>query len=222
MTTDLMPITDRTKVHRLRERQTRDRATLYEILDTGLVAHVALCLGDQPALLPVAYARDGDRLLLHGSTGAGLLRAAAGGAPIAVAVTHLDGLVFAGSIFHSSMNYRSAVIFGVAQVLDGVERLAALRALSNHLMPGRWNEVRPPTSRELAATLVLALPLDEASVKVRAGGPSGDDDDDAGAWTGVLPLFVQTGEPVAAPDLSPEVDIPDSVHAARRRQPASS
>jgi nitroimidazol reductase NimA-like FMN-containing flavoprotein (pyridoxamine 5'-phosphate oxidase superfamily) len=216
MTTDLMPITDRTRVHRLRDRQVRDRATLYEILDTGLVAHVALCVGDQPALLPLAFARDGDRLLLHGSTGAGLLRAAAGGAPIAVAVTHIDGLVFARSLFHSSMNYRSAVIFGIAHVLDGDERIAALRALSNHLMPGRWDEVQQPTSRELAATLVLALPLDEVSVKVRSGGPSGEDDD-ADAWAGVLPLFVQAGEPVPAHDLSPDVAVPDSLRAAAAR-----
>jgi nitroimidazol reductase NimA-like FMN-containing flavoprotein (pyridoxamine 5'-phosphate oxidase superfamily) len=216
MTTDLLPVTDRTQVHRLRDRQVRDRAMLNEILDTGLVAHVALCLGGEPVLIPVAYARDGDRLLLHGSTGAGLLRAAAGGAPIAVAVTHIDGLVFAQSMFHSSMNYRSAVIFGTAQVLDGADRLAALHALSDHLMPGRWDEVRQPTARELTATLVLALPLDEASVKVRTGGPS-EDGEEIGAWAGVLPLRLQTGEPILAVGISADVELPDSLLTLRRR-----
>jgi uncharacterized protein len=216
MTTDLLPLTERTRVHRLRDRQLRDRATLYGILDTGLVAHVAMCHDGEPVLLPVAYARDGDRLLLHGSTGAGLLRAAASGAPIAVAVTHIDGLVYAASIFDSSMNYRSAVIFGTAQVLEGDEKLAALRALSDHLMPGRWTEVRPPTARERAATLVLAVPLDEVSVKVRTGGPSGGADDATG-WMGVLPLAVQAGDPIPADSVSPDLPLPDSLRAAQRR-----
>lgn len=217
MTTELLPVTERTRVRRLRERQVRDREVLYEILDSGLVAHVALCVDGGLVLLPVAYARDGDRLLLHGSTGAGLLRAAAGGAPIAVAVTHLDGLVFARSIFESSMNYRSAVVFGTAQVLKGDERVDALRALSGHLMPGRWDEVRPPTTRELAATLVLALRLDEVSVKVRTGGPSADDASDPNVWAGVLPLGVRTHDAVAADDVPPGASPPDSLRAARRR-----
>lgn len=218
MTTDLLPITDRTRVHRLRDRQVRDRAVLEEILDGGLVAHVAICFDGEPVILPVAYARDGDRLLLHGSTGAGLLRAAAGGAPIAVAVTHIDGLVFASSLFDSSMNYRSAVIFGTARALGGEERRHALRTLSDHLMPGRWDEARPPTARELAATLVLALPLDEVSVKVRTGGPSeADGSADHNVWTGVLPIALHAGQPVPAAGLSPTVPLPRSLHAAQRR-----
>jgi uncharacterized protein len=221
MTTEMLPVTDRTQVHRLRERQVRDRAALDAILDSGLVAHVALCIDGAPVLLPVAYARDGDRLLLHGSTGAGLLRTAAHGAPIAVAVTHLDGLVFARSIFESSMNYRSAVVFGTAHVLEGAECVDALRALSDHLMPGRWDEVRPPTKRELAATLVLALSLDEVSVKVRTGGPSAEEDADPDIWAGVLPLVVRTGEPVPADDVPPGTAPPDSLHAVRRRHDLS-
>lgn len=217
MTTELLPVTERTRVRRLRERQVRDREALYEILDGGLVAHVALCADGGPVLLPVAYARDADRLLLHGSTGAGLLRAAADGAAIAVAVTHLDGLVFARSIFDSSMNYRSAVIFGTAQALDGDERVDALRVLSGHLMPGRWDEVRPPTTRELAATLVLALPLDEVSVKVRTGGPSAEEAADPNVWAGVLPLGVRTDEPVPADDVPPSASPPDSLRVVRRR-----
>jgi uncharacterized protein len=220
MTTDLLPITDRTRVRRLHDRQVRDRAMLDEILDTALVAHVAMCLDGEPVVLPVAYARDGDRLLLHGSSGAGLLRAAAGGGQIAVAVTHVDGLVYANSLFDSSMNYRSAVIFGTATVIDGDARLAALRAVSDHLMPGRWDEVRPPTNRELAATLVLVLPLDEVSVKVRTGGPSGAADDEAG-WAGVLPIGVHTGEPVVADGVSPEIPVPHSIRIAQERHPMS-
>jgi nitroimidazol reductase NimA-like FMN-containing flavoprotein (pyridoxamine 5'-phosphate oxidase superfamily) len=216
MSTDLLPITDRTRVRRLRDRQVRDRAMLDEILDNGLVAHLAVCAEGQPMLLPIAYARDGDRLLLHGSTGAGLLRAAASGAPVAVAVTHIDGLVYARSVFDSSMNYRSAVIFGTPRVLEGDDRVVALRALSDHLMPGRWDEVRPPTARELAATLVLALPLGEASVKVRTGGPS-ESDEDTGGWAGVLPLAVRTGEPVPADRISPDVPVPASLLAIQRR-----
>jgi uncharacterized protein len=216
MTTDLMPLTERTLIHRLRDRQVRDRAMLDEILDNGLVAHVAICADGHPMLLPIAYARDGDRLLLHGSTGAGLLRAAASRTPVAVAVTHIDGLVFARSMFDSSMNYRSAVIFGTPRVLEGDERVVALRALSDHLMPGRWDEVRPPTARELAATLVLALPLDEVSVKVRNGGPS-ESDEDTHAWAGVLPLALRTGDPVPAYDVSRDVPVPASVHALQRR-----
>ncbi|HEY9350172.1 MAG TPA: pyridoxamine 5'-phosphate oxidase family protein [Acidothermales bacterium] len=221
MTTDLLRITERTQVHRLRDRQVRDRAMLDQILDTGLVAHVALCVGGEPVVLPVAYARDGDRLLLHGSTGAGLLRAVANGAPIAVAVTHVDGLVFATSLFDSSMNYRSAVIFGTATVLDGDERLRALRALSDHLLPGRWDEVRPPTARELAATLVLALPLDVVSVKVRTGGPA-ESTVDPSVWAGVLPVGVRTGEPVPATGLSPAIAPPASIRAAQQRHSATS
>jgi uncharacterized protein len=216
MTTDLLPITERTRVHRLRDRQVRDRQMLDEILDTGLVAHVALCFDGQPVVLPVAYARAGDRLLLHGSSGAGLLGAAAAGGQIAVAVTHVDGLVYATSLFDSSMNYRSAVVFGTASVLEGDQRLDALRMLSEHLMPGRWDEVRPPTGRELAATLVLALPLDEVSVKVRTGGPSGAVDENAG-WAGVLPLGVHTGKPVAADGVSSDLPLPNSIHLAQRR-----
>jgi hypothetical protein len=217
MSTDLLPLTERTRIHRLRQRQVRDRAVLNELLDAGLVAHVAACLDGGPVLLPVAYARDGDRLLLHGSTGAGLLRAAANGTPIAVAVTHVDGLVFARSLFDSSVNYRSAVVFGTARVLEGEERMVALRALSEQLMPGRWDEVPPPTARELAATLVLALPLDEASVKVRAGGPAADTTGDRTIWAGVLPLALSAGDPVGAEDLPPDTPLPPSIHAAGHR-----
>ena len=217
--TDPLPLTDRTRLTRLPALQTRERAALHAILDAGLVAHVGGCVDGLPVVLPVAHARDGDRLLLPGATGAGLLRQAAAAAPLSVAVTLLDGLVFARSLYDSSMNYRSAVVFGRATPLVAEAKPAALRLLSQRLMPGRWDEVRAPTGRELAATLVLALPLDEASVKVSAGPPADSDDPppDAAVWAGVLPLRLVAGEPVAAPDVPAGVPVTPSLPAAARR-----
>jgi hypothetical protein len=159
----------------------------------------------------MACAPDGERLLLHGSTGSRLVRLASAGAPLAVAVTLLDGLVYARSLFSSSMNYRSLVAYGRAQVLQGPEKLAALQILSEHLMPGRWDEVRAPTKRELAATGVLALPLDECSVKVRRGDPSDDAERGSAVWAGVLPLHTVAGTPQPATTLRPGTPLPASV-----------
>lgn len=219
----MMEVTARTKVTRLPYRQVTERSALYEVLDAGLVAHVALCDGGLPVVLPVGYARDGDRLLIHGSTGGGLLRKAAAGASIAVGVTLVDGLVYARSLFDSSMNYRSVVVFGNATPVTGEAKLPALRALSERLLPGRWNEVRPPSDKELAATLVLELPLTEASVKIRTGPPSEEDPpepplpDRPRAWAGVLPLRTVACVPVSAPDVEPHVTAPPSIAAASAR-----
>ena len=212
----MLEVTDRTKLTRLPYRQVTDRTVLHAVLDAGIVAHVALTTDHGPVVLPVGYAREGDRLLLHGSTGAGLLRDAADGAQLAVAVTLLDGLVYARSLFDSSMNYRSVVVFGRARRLHGEDKLAALRRLSDKLMPGRWDEVRPPTRRELAATLVLALPLDEASVKVSAGPPSDDEPvtDPDSVWAGELPLRTVAGDPVPAPDVPAGLAVPPSLGEA--------
>ena len=185
-----LPVTDRTRITRAPERQRTDRAELYGILDDALVAHVAIVRDGLPLVLPMGFGRGGDALYLHGSTGSGIFRAMASGTPISVTITHLDGLVYARSLFDSSMNYRSAVVFGVPTVVADVDKEEAMRVVSAHLMPGRWDEVRALTKRELAATLVLRLPLDEASVKVRAHGASeaADDGDDRSIWAGVLPL----------------------------------
>jgi nitroimidazol reductase NimA-like FMN-containing flavoprotein (pyridoxamine 5'-phosphate oxidase superfamily) len=214
-----LAVTDRTRVKRESQRQVTDRQALYDLLDAGLVAHVAACVDGLPAVLPVGYARAADTLLLHGSTGGGLLRQAAAGAPLAVAVTLLDGLVFARSLFDSSMDYRSAVVFGVATPVPDERKEKALRLLGERLMPGRWVEVRPPTRRELAATLVLELPLAEASVKIRSGPPEDSDDPppDPAVWAGVLPLRSAAGEPVPGPDVPPGVPVPPSVRAAVTR-----
>ena len=214
-----LPVTDRTRLTRRPQRQVTDRAALHALLDAALVAHVALVREGTAVVLPLACARRGDELLLHGSTGGGLLRAAAAGAPLTATVTVLDGVVYARSVSDSSMNYRSAMVIGTARVLEGAEALEGLRALSEHLMPGRWAEVREPTAKELAATAVLALPLAEVSVKVRAGDPSSapDDGEDRAVWAGVLPLAPRAGEPVPAADVPAGVPVPASVRERTAR-----
>lgn len=212
-------VTPRLRVTRIPERQVTDRQVLHDVLDAGLVAHVGLVRDGLPVVLPLAYARHGDHLLLHGSTGGGLLRAAAAGTTLAVSVTLLDGLVYARSLFDSSMNYRSVMVLGAAEVLRGEEQLEGLRRVSEHLMPGRWAEVRLPSARELAATLVLRLPLDQASVKVRAAGATTDpaDGEPREVWAGVLPLELQAGAPRPSADTPQHVDAPASVLSAVSR-----
>lgn len=193
-------MTNRTTVRRLPEKARTDRAALNTVLDAALVGHVGLVDDGQPYVMPMACARDGDRLLLHGSTGSRLMRLLADGVPCCVTVTHLDGLVYARSAFESSMNYRSAMVFGRARPVP--DALEGLRLLTEHLLPGRWDTLRPPTRKELAATMVLELPLLEWSVKVSDGPPDDDPADlSAPVWAGVLPLALAAGEPIDAPDL---------------------
>lgn len=170
-------------------------------------------------VLPFAIVRDGDTLLLHGSTGAGVLRVLLGGAPVAVSATLVDGLVVARSAFDHSMNYRSAVVFGVPEVLDGEAKAAALEVLVDRLLPGRSTEIRPSTRKELASTVLLRLPLDQVSVKVRTGPPNtaADDGEDRAVWAGVLPVATWAGEPVAHIDVPAGLDPPPSVRAAQQR-----
>ena len=188
------------------------------MLDAGLVAHVGIADDSgQPFVLPVAYARDGESVLFHGSTGSRLFRALAARAPACLTVTHLDGLVVARSLFHSSMRYRSAMVLGRCVVLDGEAKAAALDRISDHLMPGRRAEAREPNAKELAATLVLALPLDEASVKVSAGDPDDEPADlDRPVWAGVVPLTESYGVPADAPDLRGDHPVPDYVLGWKR------
>ena len=214
-----LPVTPQTRITRIAKRQVTDRQVLYDVLDAGLVAHVGVVRDGLPVVLPLGYARSGDALLLHGSTGGGLLRAAATGAPLAVTVTLLDALVYARSLFDSSMNYRSVMVIGPAEALTGQDKLDGLEALSEHLMPGRWTEVRPPTERELAATVVLRLPLEQASIKIRAEGAttSPDDGESRRVWAGVLPLAVQATAPRASSDTPDDVELPPSVTGALQR-----
>ena len=165
--------------------------------------------GGQPYVVPVAYARDGDTVLFHGSTASRLFRGLADGAPTCLTVTLLDGLVAARSVFESSMHYRSAMVLGTAAVLTGDDKLRALQQVSEHLMPGRWADARQPNRKELAATLVLSLPLDEWSVKVSDSPPDDAAEDlDLPVWAGVLPLREVAGEPVPAPDLRGDPPLP--------------
>ena len=193
---------DRTRVRRLPEKAVSERAALNATLDAALVAHVAVIDDGQPYVVPMACARDGDRLLLHGSTGSRLMRLLAAGAPTCVTVTLLDGLVYARSAFESSMNYRSAMILGSCTALEGDDALEGLRLLTEHLLPQRWSTLRAPTRKELAATSVLSLPLTEWSVKISDGPPDDDPRDlDDPVWAGVVPLSLQPGTPLDAPDL---------------------
>ncbi|GAA5055750.1 hypothetical protein HNP84_006286 [Thermocatellispora tengchongensis] len=211
MSATLSP-TPRTRLGRAKERGRTDRDDLYAVLDAGLICHLGVISDGFPMVVPTGYGRLGDTLYLHGSTGARSLRAAAG-SPVCVTVTHLDGVVLARSIFHHSVNYRSAMVYGVARLVeDPEERLTGLRVLSEHLAPGQWDAVRKPTAKELAATAVLALSLEEASVKTRQGPPSDDEEDYAlPVWAGVLPLRVAWGEPVPDPALPPGVPVPPHV-----------
>ncbi|MQY06518.1 pyridoxamine 5'-phosphate oxidase family protein [Actinomadura macrotermitis] len=209
MSTAPLSSTDRTRLGRLRERAGTDRAVLHEILDTGRVCHLGVVIDGTPRVIPTGYGRAGETLYLHGSTGAASLR---GGArqEICVTVTHLDGIVLARSLFHHSLNYRSAMIYGTPrQVTDPAEKLAGLRAITETLSPGRWDTARRPNGKELAATSVLALSLAEASVKVRQGPPGDDEPDYAlDVWAGVVPVRQTFGEPVPDPLLREGVPVP--------------
>jgi uncharacterized protein len=178
---------ERTRIRRLPDKAVRERATLHAVLDAGMVAHVAFVHDGHPFAIPVAYGRDGDSVLFHGSSGSRLFRLLAGGAPCCLTVTLLDGLILARSAFEASMRYRSAMVLGACSVVADQE--PALRLISEHLTPGRWAVVRPPSRKELAATLVLRLPLDEWSLKVSDGWPdTGPEDEGWDPPTGVLPI----------------------------------
>jgi uncharacterized protein len=216
MDADLYRRTERTRVRRLPERAAYDRATVHAILDEGFVCHAGFVVDGQPYVVPTGYARVGDTLYLHGSTGSRLgLRP---GMDVCVTVTLLDGLVLARSAFHHSMNYRSVMALGRTRAVDDLEeKEAALRALVEHIVPGRSDEVRGGDGRELAATAVLALSLAEVSAKVRTGPPKDDDPDyDLPIWAGVLPITLEPGRPVPDPLLPPGVPVPAHVTGWRR------
>jgi uncharacterized protein len=216
METDHYRRTERTRARRLPERAAYDRATVHAILDEGFICHVGFVVDGQPFVVPTGYARVGETVYLHGSTGSRLgLRP---GMDVCVTVTLLDGLVLARSAFHHSMNYRSVMAIGRTRPVRGPEeKETALRALVEHIVPGRSDEVRGGDRRELAATAVLAVPLDEVSAKVRTGPPVDDEPDyDLPIWAGVLPLRQVADAPVPDPRLDSALDPPSHVTAWRR------
>ncbi|MEV6098208.1 pyridoxamine 5'-phosphate oxidase family protein [Nocardia sp. NPDC051981] len=217
--TPLSP-TPRSRLTRSKERGRTDRAELDAVLDAGLICHLGVVLNGSPVVIPTIYGRAGDTLYLHGSTGSGNLRAALTG-DVSLTVTHVDGIVYARSAMHFSMNYRSAVIHArPVELTDPDERMHALRVIVEQAAPGAWDAVRSPNKKEMAATMVLALDLTEASVKVRTGGPRDEqaDIDTGGVWAGVLPLRQVFDAPIPAADLEAGVEIP--AHVLDRRTDA--
>lgn len=212
--TDKLPVTDLTRHSRLREQGSLDRGDLEAILDAGFVCHLGVLVEGRPVVVPTVYGRDRRRLYLHGSVAS---RSLAGGGPVCVTVTHVDGLVLARSVFEHGVNYRSAMIHGVPRkVTDPEEKLAGLRRITEHATPGQWSYARLPNRKELAATTLLVLPLEEASVKIRTGGPDDGTGPDAnlGLWAGTLPLTSTWGAPVPDAALPPDIPVPH--HIARR------
>ncbi|HEU0252687.1 MAG TPA: pyridoxamine 5'-phosphate oxidase family protein [Pyrinomonadaceae bacterium] len=203
--------TERTKLKRLPKRGHFDRETVYGILDEGFICHVGFAPEGQPFVIPTGYARVDDKLYIHGSQASRMLRNLSGGLDACVTVTIIDGLVLARSAFHHSMNYRSVVIFGRATIVeDREEKIKALVALSEHIIRGRWAEVREPTEEELIQTTVLELPIVEASAKVRTGPPLDDEEDYAmNVWAGVIPLKLEAGEPIKDPRLPEGIEVPE-------------
>ncbi len=205
--------TERTKVKRIPKRGNFDRETIYSILDEGFVCHVGFTAHGQTFVIPTGYARHGDTLLIHGSAASRMMKNLAGGIDVCVTVTLLDGLVLARSAFHHSVNYRSVVIFGKAKLVeDEQEKLEALYAFTEHIVPNRWNDIREPTELELKATTVLALPLEEASAKIRTGDPVDDAEDyEMDVWAGVIPLKTQADKPEDDALLKEGISAPDYV-----------
>jgi uncharacterized protein len=213
--------TARTRVVREPHRGVYDRATAYQILDEGLVCHIGFVVDGQPFVIPTGYGRAGDNLYIHGSVASRMLRNLNEGLPICVTVTLLDGLVLARSIFNHSMNYRSVVVLGTAvAVNESQEKLEALRAISEHILPGRWADSRQPNEKELKATLVMRLPITEFSAKVRQGPPIDDEEDYAfPTWAGVIPMQMTAGQPIADRKLHAGQPVPEyAEHYWRPRQ----
>lgn len=214
------PPTERTRVTRKPDRGSYDRELIYRILDDAFVCHVAFIADGQPFVVPTNYVRVGDKLFLHGSTASRLMRTLASGAPFCLSVTLLDGIVFSPTATGHSVNYRSVVVMGKAQVVEGSEaKLAAMRDFVEYVIRGRWATVRAPSEQELKGTMVLAVPLVEASAKVRTGFAVDNEREYAsGAWTGVLPFKWTPGEPIRDPRGNASVPVPENIQHYSRSQ----
>jgi len=212
------PITNTNKVRRMPKRGHYDRATVYGIIDEALVCHVAFVIDGMPTVIPTLHARRDDELLLHGARTSRMLQHVAAGNPMSVAITLLDGIVLARSVFHHSMNYRSVVLHGTGRLVESTEeKVAALEAFAEHVARGRWVDARQPSRKELKATSVIALPIEVAAAKVRTGPPLDEDEDYAlPIWAGVLPLSLRAGNAIPDPRLDSDITVPAYVRKYRR------
>jgi len=212
--------TKRTELRRLPNRGSHETETINAILDAGMLAHIGFQIDGQPFVIPTLYGRDGDKLYLHGSAASRMLRTLEQGIPVCVNVALIDGIVLARSAFHHSMNYRSVVAFGTARMIDdAAHKVRALRIISEHLLPGRWDDVRSPTHQELKATSVLEFSIEEASAKIRQGPPLDDEDDyRLPVWAGILPLSLEAKTPVPDSRLTSGIELPKYARQARHVQ----
>lgn len=213
-----LPIRERNRVRRVPKRGQYDKDTIHRILDEGLVCHVGLVEDGQPVVIPMNYARRDDTVILHGAPASRLVKYVQAGHPVCVTVTLLDGLVLARSVYHHSMNYRSVVVFGRGRLIEAEqEKLAALEVLTEHILPGRWQDARKPNRQELDATAVVSIAIESASAKVRTGPPADDEDDyQLPVWAGVLPIQQQALTPVSDPRLRNDIPLPHSISNYRR------
>ncbi len=213
-----MSLTARSQLRRLPNRGSHEPEIVHAILDAGFLAHVGFCVDGQPFVIPTLYGREGDKLYLHGSAASRMLRELQTGMPACVTVTLVDGLVLARSAFHHSMNYRSVTAFGTAvKIEDPAQKTRALRIVSEHLLAGRWNDVRSPSEKELKATAVLEFSIEEASAKIRQGPPLDDEDDySLPVWAGVLPLRLQAETPIPDPRLPDDIVAPQYVRRGQQ------
>lgn len=214
------PKTPRNRLKRNPRRGHYDKETIYGIIDEALICHVGFVVDGQPYVIPALHARQGNRILLHGAKGSRMLRYLQGGGEVCITITLLDGIVLARSAFHHSMNYRSVVLFGKGEMIDGKEeKLSALEALTEHIVPGRWEEVRAPNSKELDATAIVAVPIESASAKIRTGPPiDAKDDYDLPVWAGVLPIRRSVGNPANDPRLKEGVPVPNYIIKYQRER----
>lgn len=212
-TTEKLQATNRSKVRRLPKRGHHDRALINQILDEALVIHVGFVANNHPFVIPMGYGREGDCLYIHGSTASRMLKNLEQGVDISVTATLLDGIVLARSLFHHSMNYRSVMLFGRATLIDSdAEKLHALKVLSEHIVPGRWEQARQPTPQEVNATTVLVFPIEEGSAKIRSGDPNDNADDyELPIWAGQLPLKLTPGQPIPDAQLPSHIAVPDNL-----------
>jgi nitroimidazol reductase NimA-like FMN-containing flavoprotein (pyridoxamine 5'-phosphate oxidase superfamily) len=222
MDSDVGPPSEFARVRRLPGRAAYDRATVCRILDAAMIGHVGVLREGRPVVIPMLFGRVDDDLYLHGSVASQLLRtAAAGGIDLCFTATLIDGLVFARSAFHHSMNYRSVVIMGTATSVEGDEKMRALRSVVEHITPGRWDEARPPNDLELRQTTVLRMPIEEASAKIRVGGPADDVEDLAlPIWAGQVPITPHFTAPLDADDLGPGIEVSSAVARLGRAEAA--